>query len=481
MTNEPQNPEPSSPMTVTVFVSDPTAEAERVSEALRVAGFVVIDVPLSMLVARVAVQRPHVVIVDADAEGALEAIARLREVPECESIDLLFTGRAASLPSSLDGGSSSKEEGIASSAGTAALAFEGSGFFARPVEPDAIVKKVRALALGGGRSSAPPKKSSHPPSDAPPSREPPPSGGMSLKKLSQPPPPMPGASMRATPLSQQLEKLLEEAEGRVNAQHAGVEAPFATPEEEIEAVLPEEILAALDEPLEEDDEEEVLVESPPRGTTSGGREQTTGARRQELTNDGAVGSPNTQGEPTGSERSSSGRSPPTTEMQRSSAVATPHQISPRASSSDERAVAAFGVVEPPPRPPTGDGRGTNPEGERARSEPPPRRASVPPPMTIGRPPPSVLSTTLGSDLLVQRGGMLLPNAAAPEPPQPQQEQRPPQPPSAHPPRVDPPVVSAPIVLGPTEPARVLARAISERATGTLTFESEMGVRRIVLR
>jgi DNA ligase (NAD+) len=74
MTNDLQNSESSLPMTVTVFVSDPTAEAERVSEALRAAGFQVIDVPLSMLVARVAVQRPHVVIVDADAEGALEAI-----------------------------------------------------------------------------------------------------------------------------------------------------------------------------------------------------------------------------------------------------------------------------------------------------------------------------------------------------------------------------------------------------------------------
>lgn len=295
---------------------------------------------------------------------------------------------------------------------------------------------------------------------------------MSQKKLSQPPPPLPATatSMRTAPLSQQLEKLLEEAEGRVHdAQHSMSEAPFATPEEEIQAVLPEEILAALDAPLEEDDEEEVHVEPAPRGTTSGGREPTTGARRQELTNDGAVGSPQTQGEPTGSERSSRS-GPPTTELQRSSAmVPTPQQISPRASSSDERAVAAFGVVEP-----AQSRAEAHREAEgRTRSEPPPRRGSVPPPASIARPPPSVLSSTLGSDLLVQRGGMLAPSG-----PFGFGEQSQSAPTAA---RNEAPIVSPPIVLGPTEPARVLARAIAERATGTLTFESEMGVRRIVLR
>ncbi|HWL84710.1 MAG TPA: hypothetical protein VNO21_02850, partial [Polyangiaceae bacterium] len=51
----------------TVFVSDPSVEAERISQALRNDGYAVVDVPLSMLVARVAVQRPRVVLVDADA------------------------------------------------------------------------------------------------------------------------------------------------------------------------------------------------------------------------------------------------------------------------------------------------------------------------------------------------------------------------------------------------------------------------------
>ena len=38
----------------TIFVSDPSAEAERVAQQLRASGFGVVDVPLSMLAARVA-------------------------------------------------------------------------------------------------------------------------------------------------------------------------------------------------------------------------------------------------------------------------------------------------------------------------------------------------------------------------------------------------------------------------------------------
>ncbi|MEO8796651.1 MAG: hypothetical protein ABI551_02100, partial [Polyangiaceae bacterium] len=64
-------------------MSDPSAEAERVSQALRAGGYTVVDVPLSMLLARVAVQRPRIVLVDADSDGALEVVAKIR--------DLVFT------------------------------------------------------------------------------------------------------------------------------------------------------------------------------------------------------------------------------------------------------------------------------------------------------------------------------------------------------------------------------------------------------
>ena len=153
---------------VTVFVSDPSAEAERMSQALRGAGYVVIDVPLSMLIARVAVQRPRVILVDADAEGALEAVGRVHEVANLEEIDVLFLGRK-------------NETGEGLSAHEDALAREGSGFFARPVDVDGLLRKIELLT--GGPSRPPTRLSSSPPS-RPSSRAPGSGGGVSLPPAS---------------------------------------------------------------------------------------------------------------------------------------------------------------------------------------------------------------------------------------------------------------------------------------------------------
>ncbi|HEX3343403.1 MAG TPA: hypothetical protein VHS09_02470, partial [Polyangiaceae bacterium] len=161
----------------TVFVSDPTAEAERVSQALRAAGYIVVDVPLSMLVARVAVQRPRVILVDADSEGALDVVSRMRELPDAEGIDVLFLARPG-------GAVASPEE---------AMAHEGSGLFVRPVEIPALVRKVEALTDGAGFSDEPPKGSSIPPPSIP----------VQPKKRSTipPAPSLPPVSMRVPPLS----------------------------------------------------------------------------------------------------------------------------------------------------------------------------------------------------------------------------------------------------------------------------------------
>ena len=76
----------------TVFVSDPSAEAERVAQLLRATGYQVVDVPMSMLLARVAAQQPRVVLVDADAEGARELGSKLREAVGTPAIEVLFLG-----------------------------------------------------------------------------------------------------------------------------------------------------------------------------------------------------------------------------------------------------------------------------------------------------------------------------------------------------------------------------------------------------
>src|SRR4051794_32368002 len=54
-----------------VFISDASAETERIGDTLRGAGYVVADVPIANLCARVAAQRPNVVLLDVDAEGVL--------------------------------------------------------------------------------------------------------------------------------------------------------------------------------------------------------------------------------------------------------------------------------------------------------------------------------------------------------------------------------------------------------------------------
>ena len=263
----------------TVFVSDPTAEAERVAQALRGAGYTVVDVPLSMLVARVAVQHPRVILVDADAEGALDVIARMRELPNADAIDVLFVARPG-------GAIASPEQ---------ALAHEGSGLFVRPVDVPSLVRKVEALTGGAAaaaaeeerEASAPPSVPASSPKSGKRSSVPPSLPPASMRSPAVPPatpevkpptpstrvvPPRPslipsepptsaagGAARRmvglAAPVSVELQQLLADAEQR--AQVVGdFDSIVPSPEDEIEAVLPAEFLAALDEPIEEDEDDD---------------------------------------------------------------------------------------------------------------------------------------------------------------------------------------------------------------------------------
>ncbi len=497
-------PHPPSPASIdkpTVFISDPSVEAERITQALRAAEFHVVDVPLTMLVARVAVQRPRVVILDADAEGALDAVARMRELPDAEAIDVLFCGRA----------------GAAFSSAEDALAHEGSGFFPRPVAVATLVKKIESLALGEIEDLPPPEVSSKAISQPPvvferaarTSSRPPPSLAPSLAPSSapastrspqsrppissRPPPsrppsrPPPSLSQRSpqSMVSRELAELLSRAEEVAADQSLPPDAPVPSPEEEIQQVLPEEVLAALDAPIDGDDEEEI-AEGPARVTTSGGgRAATTGVREQAarqsvapsapvdpLTNDGSALAHQTQGEIVAS-------------LTEGAAIARTNE-------------------------------GTF-EAQNALTTPPRRPSSIPPPTHL-QPPmsaphtsvASALSTTLGSELLVQQGGMIGAPPLAPfgEPQQSSQARSSaPMPLSPAPstyeeqPRLSPrdaprepareldvsaragsvPQTQGPYALGPGDAPVALARAIASRATGALTFEAGNDVRRVVLR
>lgn len=564
----------------TVFVSDPSVDAERVSQALREAKLHVVDVPLSMLIARVAVQKPNVVLVDADAESALETVARMRELPSADGIDVIFLGRA----------------GAALSTAEDAIANEGSGFFSRPIDPASVVKKIQALAMGDPPPpppepveppppsdkrppSSPPKSappvvaeaepaarppSSHPPASAaplsappvrPPSSRPPPSvrppssrpppSRTSASPIPSPAPSQARMSLR-TGISEELESLLAAADVRVQAQ---AEAPLISPEEELDAVLPEAILAALDTPLddhdEDDDAEPQRGTSSGRGTTSRGRAARDAsppvedATPEPVTNGGVGTNAGATGE-TGARVETSGTGAQGTNVHGTGAHGTSaHGTGAHGTSAHTHAQGTgapgtqaggtglrstdsttappqhpFGVA--PPSPPA-----ATPFLRRSKSSiPPPFGASPVLSEVPFSPPgaPSVMSTTLGSEVLVQAGGMLLPMVQMPTsvPPIPplslERRPEPPIPPTAMPapfsgaagsapsaistsplPTAPLPAASsapvsppdapptAPMALGPGDAARSLADAIANRRSGALTFESPEGVRRIVLR
>ncbi|HEY8089514.1 MAG TPA: J domain-containing protein [Polyangiaceae bacterium] len=440
----------------TVFVSDPTAEAERVAQALRGAGYIVVDVPLSMLVARVAVQHPRVILVDADGDGALEVVSRMRELPSAEDIDVLFVARPG-------GAVASPEE---------AMAQEGSGLFVRPVDIPALVRKVEALTGGAGSAddehattSTPPpsiptsskKRSSVPPPVvpslppasmrvasvpvglpelkvvAPTGRAP----AIPARRSSEPPPSGSGSSRRvpglAPPVSPELMQLLADAEQRATSGEEG-ESIVPSPEDEIEAVLPAELLAALDEPLEADDDEDEMA-VPARSLRSSSRERTNDGGGSRTT--GATGTTSTPNTPTTGN--------------------TPRAVQARVESRE--------AFTPPPHHTQGgthSGSTGASESTTGASEPKPRTDLPASPPLEHAPAPgaghSVAPPTAWSP--AEGDGRSLNVASGAEP-------------SADP--------SFPSVLGPGDAMSVLARATSGRRSTTLCFAAPEAERRVVLR
>jgi hypothetical protein len=615
------------PVKATVFVSDPSAEAERVAQALRGASYTVVDVPLSMLIARVAVQRPRVVVVDCDSDGALEIVAKMRELPESDAIDVLFMGR-------LGGAFQVPEE---------ALVHEGSGFFERPVDADAVVRKVNALLqidtsskppapqeeavvdagwkpksdlppapppapisqpanrsippmagvmndaqvaassrppTSNAQKSAPPSQraplppipideappsdlpalvkkvedlapesiSSRPPNStpslAPPGireapSQPPPSMPRVAKSPSQPPmsaPPIRARRGAQGPLSEELMQLLAEAEARLGGEAVMHDSPTLSPEEEIDAVLPEEVLAALDEPLEEQEDEDDVNDGalggPGNVTTSGGSKQTTGASRRHTTgvpaepSTGSIATPSSEAH--SPQAVSSGNAPfgvrvsaqpalppamspvmlgqipiahlqvnspamssPTISPQHHGGTTTTHGLTanptthalanPTTSGGDTspRAFRSPSSDVPPIGSPMSAEPATSPRTDSSR-----RQSSRPPPTAMT---PSTAGFTLGSDLMVPAAVALeVVHAEALRERQHQllREQQYQQQQMQHAAMISPEArqtADIPAVLGPTDAPRAIARAIATRTTGTLCLESKEGVRRVVLR
>ena len=478
----PSRPEGSAPgRSPIVFVSDVSAETERIGDTLRGAGYVVADVPLANLSARVAAQRPSVVLLDVDAEGALEQIAKLRKLPGSGSIDFVYLGNG---------------DGIVKDAEDA-LSNDGSAFFLRPVDVASLVRKIEALT--GGPVARPEARPSTPPPSrgllGGPLRDPtsdrPSAPSLPAPGVRQPPrspgPPLPMSTTSLADLvdaprslasfgtvSLELQQMLADAELRAEVL-TSTEMAVPSPEEEIEAELPADVLASLDEPLDGDEDEEQLGEggrvhhhghhdrdgggAHAKGTTAGGsRQVTTGSGLR----------PPSTGSQTNERRLTSDTPPRsitggggsgTMAAQRSEATRSDGPRSsdgPRGSDGprsndgprfDLREVTRADALRrsddsPPPRIRTEESTLARP---RTEDTPAPRPSSWHPPPSIAYAP---------DDLAPRSRG-----------------------PSAAPAKQK----GAVVVLSPIDARRFFAEAIAGRATGALCFENDGVVRRIVIR
>jgi hypothetical protein len=250
-------------------------------------------------------------------------------------------------------------------------------------------------------------------------------------------------------LSPELEMLLGRAEQRVSHGRASVAPPSdrLSPEAELEAILPNDVLAALDEPLDLDDGDE----SDAGPSTHGGDERATSRG----------------GTKTGTGSKAPGQLTSSVEVSDAALGAEP-QVRTEPPPSRE--------TEPPKTPPAVPSRGTLSTGVGSEPAPPPsdgeqqRSTSAGAPSDM--PPPSMpLSLSASAAPPAQQASTKPPKASEPEhaPPPP-----PPPLPAAQP-------LELPATLRAGEAIRCLALAVRSRYTGAVAFEDTDGIRRVVFR
>lgn len=469
----------SEPSESLIFVSDASAEAERLTASLRARGYVVVDVPLGLLLSRVGAQRPAIVLCDADAPNALEIIERMREVSGGTKVDVLFFGDASRV---LD-----QEPERA--------ARQSSGTFIRPVDTYALLRKVEGLIgppRGGGirQSSllgnrAPvlvaatrrpyryDKRARLP--NLPASRYATPTAA--INRHSSPDGEMfPGslptdligrsASAELRGISPDVQALLGQAEQRVlESRSFQLGGERLSPEAELEAVLPKDLLAALDEPLDELDELDEEVGTP--GTHGSDASHTgRGSSSSRSGQDSKVGT-----SPGGAANPFAPREPITSSGDRAAEIEPPSRESAP-------------VNQSVPVSPSADAPST-----RAGLEAPEVAKAAPGRASLGRSPAEGASNHptqaegVNEALDLERR-----NTEGPDPPK-QISTKPPRgrnAPSVTVERPDPipsePAdVEIPNTLHGGDALRVLARAVRVRYSGAIAFEDDAGIRRVVLR
>jgi hypothetical protein len=506
-------------------MSDASAEAERLSLALRSRGHWVVDVPLGLLAGRVSVQRPAVVVCDADAPGTLETITRVHIAAGDRAIEVLLLAQRTESPSD------SRRE----------LEKLSGGLFARPVDAEALIDRVEQIvgpagsrpsatgmpAPGGGRPPVlvaatrrpyryeGPRPGSRAPMSGPPSAQAssPPSGPLGAGSA-QPSAPAAASSPSAAPsappstgrpstlppvtggrapgsvaplgigavphakLSPELEMLLGRAEQRVR--HAGGAGPSIpagaerlSPDAEVEAVLPADLLAALDEPLQDDDEDD---DDDSAHGTAGGSE--TGSRGTRGTPEAGTATGGSRAAAGRTEMTSAGQKPPPAKAERAETVAEPPERSSAFGQEAPTAPPRTAVLPPPSMRSTTALDGPEPLVESRPTRPPPTSAQLghenvaPVDPASTRPPRSMMDDRSGEVTSAAR-------AAPPPPPAPVHPQ--PHDVSLEPPPGKNRLPDVPVVLGAGDGMRALARSIAARFTGAVAFEDDAGIRRVVFR
>lgn len=232
-----------------IVLSDSSVEAEDLAVILRLRGFAVFDVPLALFESRVQSEEPRVVIVDIDQSGALEKVRRVRELPMGRRLEVFLLGdplRAAELA------------GISLS----------DNVFERPIDVQRLVDRITQVASPGldhsargttpppmfaNRASAPPPGDSVPPISEFPRAEDPLEGSGLFEEGGEML--FAGGLPTGTRLSPELAAAITAAEEKARAEIVE-KGSQPTPSEDVDCVLPPDLLVQLDEPLDAADDME---------------------------------------------------------------------------------------------------------------------------------------------------------------------------------------------------------------------------------
>lgn len=449
-----------------IFVSDASAEAERLTASLRSRGYLVVDVPLALLLGRVGAQRPAMVLCDADASDALDVIERVKEVPGTKAIEVVFLA----------------EPGRSTDERAQRLA---TAIFPRPVDVEALSQKVEALigrparrsnrpsAIPFGsrapvlvaatrrpyrydtraRSSVVPRASASDPAALP--TLPPRASGESLPPPSQRRSDPDGLSSLSDParLSPELSALLGRAEDRIGEARAAGER--LSPEAEIDAVLPPDLLAALDEPLDDLDDDDDDLRTPGSQSSEGSSPSRAGSKSG---HDSAAGTA-----PGGSINPFATRDGTTGNHEQPDAVfdaAEPEPAALETATAPRLPEAQNAPTQMPPADMTGPG--TVPPSRGWGDVP---SAIDPPPPPSEPPPPAPVTPRQAQSTKPPRGGL---------------DRDAPRNDTAHE-GAQWVSIDIPHTLRSGDSVRVMARAVRARFSGAIAFEDSAGIRRAVFR